>query len=293
MSEYHKSVLLQESIEALRIKQGSRIIDGTLGGGGHTREIIRQGGIVLGIDIDDHAIQFVSNELNSEIELHKLTVVKGNFRNIDKIAKEQSFEHVDGILLDIGVSSSQFDTKSRGFSFREDARLDMRMDMSLSVTAADLVNGLNKGELIELFTKLGEETFAKSISNHIVSARQKKRIETTGELARIAEMAYPKGFKKIHPATKIFQALRIAVNDELHSLEDVMPKALDLLATQGRLVVISFHSLEDRIVKNYFKKAEAEHKGRILTEKPIVPTGDEMEANKRSRSAKLRVFEKL
>ncbi len=293
MNEYHTSVLLHETIEALHVRSGGRYIDGTLGGGGHTREIIRQGGIVLGIDVDDQAIQFVSNALRNEILIKKLTLVKGNFRNIDQIAIEQSFEHVDGILLDIGVSSSQFDTKSRGFSFRENTRLDMRMDMSLSVTAADLVNGLTYGELYELFTKLGEEYYAKSICHLIVNTRKKKLIETTGDLAGIAEMAYPRGFKKIHPATKIFQALRIAVNDELHSLEDALPKAINVLASKGRLVVISFHSLEDRIVKNYFKQAESEKKGRILTDKPIIPTRDETETNKRSRSAKLRVFERI
>lgn len=292
MNEYHRSVLLHEAIAGLNIKPGKRYIDATLGGGGHTRKIINQGGIVLGLDVDEDALCFVSKEFRTEIKEQKLVLAKGNFRNINILSQEHSFEHVDGILFDLGVSSYQFDTGDRGFSFRADARLDMRMDNSLSVTAADLVNGLTKGELYELFTKLGEEHFARAISNNIINARMHKLIETTGELARIAERSYPSGMKKLHPGTKIFQALRIAVNDELHSLEEALPKAINMLERNGRLVVISFHSLEDRIVKNYFKKIETE-KGKILTEKPIIPTENEVGINTRARSAKLRIFETL
>lgn len=297
MSTYHTSVLLQETIDALQIEPGKKYIDGTIGGGGHAGAFLEKGGKVLGIDTDQEALDYVEERVRSEkLEVRSddsLVLVKGNFKDIDSIARDNGFEQVAGILLDIGVSGHHVDTAERGFSFQKEAPLDMRMDRELQVTAADLVNGLTKGELYELFTKLGEERFARSIIEGIIRARKEKRIETTMELAEIIRHAVPYQKKGIHPATKVFQALRIAVNDELHVLVEVLPKALSLLTKGGRLVVISFHSLEDRIVKHTFIDLEKKGIGKIITKKPIIPTEEEIAANFRARSSKLRVFEKL
>jgi len=296
MDRFHTPVLLEEVVENLKIEKGKKYIDATLGGGGHTFEILRHGGKILGIDVDQEAIEYVEEKLktqNSKLKTGKLTLARGNFADIDTIAQKHGFEQVSGVLLDIGVSSHQIDTPSRGFSFQADGPLDMRMDIRLGVKAADLVNALTKGELYELFSKLGEGRYARVISESIVSARAVKPIATTVELVVIIEKAIPGRFTEIHKATKAFQALRIAVNDELHSLEDALPKAVSLLESKGRLLVITFHSLEDRIVKNACKDFEKEGKGKIVTKKPIIPRDEEIEKNKRSRSAKLRVFEKL
>jgi len=286
---YHESVLLQEAVDSLQVTPGKKYIDATLGGGGHTKKILEKGGIVLGIDTDEDAITFVKNKIQNA---HVVTSL-GNFKDIETIARRHAFEHVSGILFDLGVSSHQFDEGERGFSFQKEAQLDMRMNKTLGVKAADLINGLTKGELIELFIKLGEEPFAKRIAEEIVISRSKKPIETTSELADVAARAYPKGFHKIHPATKIFQALRIAVNDELNNVRIALPQAIELLLPRGRLAVISFHSLEDRVVKELFQEYEEKKVGTIITKKPIVPTDEEEKTNKRSRSAKLRVFEKI
>ncbi len=293
MSEYHVSVLLQEILENLDIKPGKKYIDATLGGGGHTIAIANAGGEVLSLDVDEDALHYVKEKLKVQSSKLKITLARGNFKDIDVLAKENGFEKVSGIIFDLGVSSHQFEEGERGFSFRFDTSLDMRMDKSLSVTAADLVNGLTKGELYELFTKFGEEHFARAISDGIVRTREIKRIETTGELAKIAERAYPRGFHKVHPATKIFQALRIVVNDELNNLKEALPRAIDLLETSGRLCIITFHSLEDRIVKEAYKEFEIKGLGKIITKKPIIPTEEEIEKNNKSRSAKLRIFEKI
>lgn len=293
MNTYHISVLLSEAIAALQVVHGKKYIDGTLGGGGHTKLVLEQGGIVLGIDQDDDALQYVANNYKEAIGNGALTPVKGNFRDIDEIAKNYGFTDVSGILLDIGVSSHHLDDPTRGFSFQKDAPLDMRMDKDLQIKAGDLINVLSKGELYELFTKLGEEIFARSIVNNIINARKIKRIESTTELAEIIRRSVPFSKKGIHPATKVFQALRIAVNDELHSLEEALPKAISLLGTGGRLALISFHSLEDRIIKQSFQTFEEQGIGRIITKKPITPTEEEIMKNSRARSAKLRVFEKI
>lgn len=291
MNNFHVSVLLQEVIEYLNVKQNGKYIDATLGGGGHTFEIVKHGGRVLGIDVDEEAIKYVDSRIKDSI-----TLVRGNFKDIKKIAEENGFERVDGILFDLGVSSHQFDEAEQGFSFQSDAPLDMRMDKSLSVTAKDLINGLTKRELHELFTKFGEEHFANRLANDIVAYRRVKAIETTKELAKLIEKTIGGRFrnnkKKIHPATKVFQALRIAVNDELNSLKDALPQAVELLANKGRLVVISFHSLEDRIVKQAFLQFGEQGLGKVVTDKPIVPTEEEIKQNRRSRSAKMRVFER-
>ncbi len=291
MGEYHISVLLQEAVDALGVQVGKNYIDGTLGGGGHTGEILRRGGRVLGVDFDEDALEYVRKQLT--INNSQLTLARGNFKDIDALAKENGFENVVGILLDIGVSSHHFDTAERGFSFQKEGPLDMRMDQTLNVKAADLINILTKGEMYELFTKLGEEWGSRPIIESIISARQIKPIETTGELAQIISKVAPRSKSESNPATRIFQALRIAVNDELNSLREVLPKAVALLAPGGRLAVISFHSLEDRIVKHAFKDFESEGLGKIITKKPIIPTEQEVVHNKRARSAKLRIFEKL
>lgn len=295
MSDYHTSVLLQETIEQLAVKAGGKYIDGTIGGGGHTFEILKLGGIVLGLDVDQEALDFVRKKLRVESgELsNRLVLVRGNFKDIDKIAKEHGFVTVSGILLDLGISGHHVDEAERGFSFQKNGPLDMRMDKSLQVTAADLINGLTKSELYELFTKFGEEHFAKSIVSHIVDARKKQRIETTTELAEIVKRAVPYSKKGIHPATKVFQALRIAINDELNSIIEALPKAVSLLESNGRLAVITFHSLEDRIVKQKFLEFEEKGLGKVITKKPIIPSEEEISANNRSRSSKLRVFKKI
>lgn len=297
MDNYHKSVLLHEAIELLDIQKGKKYIDATLGGGGHTFEILQRGGKVLSLDTDEDAIAHVEEKIkNNEAKIksnkEELIVRQGNFRDIDTIARENGFEKVSGILFDLGVSSHQLDVGKRGFSIAQEGPLDMRMTTALSVTAKDLVNGLTKSELTELFEKFGEEHFARKIASYIVDARRKKPIETTKELADLIKRANYKE-NKIHPATRVFQALRIAVNDELHSIREALPKALSLLEKEGRIVVISFHSLEDRIVKHTFSGFAQNGYGEIITDKPIIPSENEVNENSRARSAKLRVFKKL
>lgn len=295
MNNYHTPVLLKEVIEYLGVKEDGKYIDGTIGGGGHTIEILKRGGRVLGIDADQDAIEYVQGKF----KIGKgLILVRGNFRNIDQIAHLNNFENIDGILLDLGVSSHQIDTAARGFSFSKAGPLDMRMDQDLAVRAADLINVLTKGELYELFSKLGETNRALAISDGIVRARGVKPITETQELVSIIGEAH--GFRgkaisdkiKAEIAAKVFQALRIAVNDELNSLRETLPKAVKLLKSEGRLVVISFHSLEDRIVKETFRELEGKKLGKILTKKVVTPDKLEILSNKRSRSSKLRAFER-
>lgn len=302
METYHISVFAEEVSAYLAVKPGAKYIDATLGGGGHTEAVLERGGKVLGIDVDEEALEHVKEKFkvqNSKFKIdQEVYLVRGNFREIDSIAKEQGFEQVDGILFDLGVSSHQFDTAERGFSFQHIGILDMRMDNRLSVAAGDLVNGLTQHELADLFYKYGEEYQSRLIAREIVREREKRPIRTTEELEKIVRHALggrARGSGKvtgIHPATKVFQALRIAVNDELHALEEALPKAVNLLQPGGRLVVISFHSMEDRIVKHAFKEFSAAGKGTIVTEKPVTPGEKEIAANPRARSAKLRVFEK-
>lgn len=292
-NSYHTSVMLEEVIDALQVTSNHYYIDATLGGGGHTLGILERGGIVLGIDTDNDAIRFVKERIK-KIDLgykNNLTIVKGNFKDIGQIAKKNGIEKVSGILFDLGVSSHQFDEAGRGFSFQNDGPLDMRMSDDLTVKAADLINGLSKKELVTLFEKLGEEHRARQFAERIVKERKRKPIRTTTDLASlIVSIVGHNG--KIHPATKIFQALRIAVNDELHVLREALKKSVDLLLPKGQLIVISFHSLEDRIVKESFKTFEQKGLGTIITEKPFVPGEDELIKNRRSRSAKMRVFQK-
>lgn len=284
MSDFHKSVLLKEAIAGLRVEKDKKYIDATLGGGGHSFEILRLGGIVLGIDVDKDAIEHVE-----KLKPENLTLVRGNFRDIDKIARLNNFGlptgGVAGVIFDLGVSSHQIDNPERGFSFRNEGPLDMRMDKELGVRALDLIKILTKGELNEIFTKFGEEIRSWEISESIIRARNISPIETTTDLAKIV-------FKVAGQSKRVFQALRIVVNDELSSIMQALPKAITLLEKNGRLCVISFHSLEDRIVKRKFIEFEQNGLGKIITEKPIVPSAQEIVANKRARSAKLRIFEK-
>lgn len=302
MSEYHVPVLKDEVLEYLRVENSKKYIDATLGGGGHTLEVLQRGGEVLGIDVDGDALIYVESRIKNQ-ELSKtglITLARGNFRNINEIAKANGFKQVTGILFDLGVSSFQLDMPEKGFSFFRSGPLDMRMDKTLIVKAADLVNGLSEKELATLFIKIGEEHRGKAIAREIVATRKNKLFQTTEDLVgviarangiRSAETLLPK--KKAEISKRVFQALRIIVNDELHSVDEALPKAFDLLEKSGRLLVISFHSLEDRIVKNTFVEIEKKGKGRLVTEKPIVAGEEEMRRNPRSRSAKLRVIEKL
>jgi 16S rRNA (cytosine1402-N4)-methyltransferase len=286
---FHEPVLVKEILGYLEPSKGKRFIDATLGGAGHTKELLTRGAQVLGIDQDPDAIQNVIDQKLGE----NLTVETGNFEKIGQIAEGKGFDRVDGILFDLGVSSHQFDKTERGFSFLHDAPLDMRMSPEMAVTAQDLVNGLGKGELYELFTKYAQEKLARKIADAIVSARKLRPIETTGRLATIVERVYGRRQGKLHPATKVFQALRMAVNDELNNLRAALPQAVSLLKPGGRLVVISFHQGEDRIVKKAFISFGQEKRGTVLTKKPIGPSFEEVSGNQRSRSAKLRVFEKV
>lgn len=303
INEYHIPVLLKETINALKIKPGGKYIDATLGGGGHSEEIIRAGGELLALDVDPEAVKYAEERLGKVfMETQQLgitqnppKIVQENFSKIDEVARENNFLHVDGILFDLGVSSHQLQVADRGFSFNQEGFLDMRMDPRLTVTAKDLVNGLNEGELSELFLKLGEEKHHRRYADEVCRARKTKKIETCDMLAGIILRAAPHRSKldRTHPATRVFQALRIAVNDELNSLRTALPKTVDLLREKGRLAVLSFHSLEDGIVKRFFLEMEKEHIFEIITPKPIVSKKEEIDINPRARSAKLRVVEKL
>ncbi|MDO8638755.1 MAG: 16S rRNA (cytosine(1402)-N(4))-methyltransferase RsmH [Candidatus Daviesbacteria bacterium] len=304
MSSFHNPVMLKETMHFLDIKKGGWYVDCNLGGGGHTKEILKMGGKVIGIDLDIDAIKEVAKNHNLNIDLvdnhfqavsENLILIQSNFSNIQTICS--TFLHEispQGILFDLGVSSYQLETAQRGFSFQSNGPLDMRMDRSQQISAADLVNGLYEKELAELLWKYGEESFSKPIARKIIEYRSQKKIETIDELVKIIlSVKHTNKIKQIHPATKVFQALRIAVNDELNNLKGVLPKTLEVLQPGGRLVVISFHSLEDRIVKNFMKDEEEKCSVKIITQKPISSSEEEIQKNSRSRSAKLRVAEKF
>lgn len=295
MEFFHEPVLLKEAISGLDVKAGEKYIDATLGGGGHSETIIKKGGQVLGIDCDCEALNFAQKRLESACPLGVFKLVKDNFFNIFEVAKKNNFYPASGVLFDLGVSSYQLETHSRGFSFNKAGQLDMRMDRDLKVSAADLVNALSENELDLLFQKYGEEFHSRAITRAIIRSRMIKPIKTTDELVEIIVKVARKrtGSDRSHPATRIFQALRIAVNDELNSLKEALPQAEKLLKKDGRLVIISFHSLEDRIVKNFFKEREELNQLTVLTKKPITPSKEEIKKNVRSRSAKLRIAEKL
>ena len=301
--KYHRPVLLQKIIEFLDPAPGKLFIDATVGGGGHTFELLRRGGKVLGIDRDPEAIEHIKKSQKSKVESQKLVLVCGNFSQIGEIAESEGFDKVSGILFDLGVSSHQLEEARRGFSFIREGPLYMRMDPSLNIRAFDLINNFDKRRLNEIFKTYSQEELSWPIADDICRARQVKPIETTTELAGIVEAVYKRhikrkyrgpqakfGVKKLHPATKTYLALRIVVNSELLNLEDSLPQTVDLLEKGGRLVIVSYHSLEDKIVKRFFKR---EAKLEVLTQKPIGPENSEIEANLRARSAKLRVAQRI
>ena len=308
----HKSILLNEVIESLNIKADGIYADGTLGGGGHSFEIasrLSEKGKLIGIDQDEAAIKAAGERLQAFSDRGIVTIVRDNYRNMKKVLSDLGISEVDGILLDLGVSSYQFDEGERGFSYRSDARLDMRMDQRQSLTAYDIVNGYSEQELYRVIKEYGEEQFAGNIVKHIVRHRAQKPIETTFELNEIIKESIPAKMRagKGHPSKQTFQALRIECNDELNVLKDTLDDMLSLLRPDGRLAIITFHSLEDRIVKNKFREAAnpcicppsfpvctcgRKPIGEALTRKPILPTEEEMEENPRAKSAKLRVFVK-
>ncbi len=307
----HKSVLLNETVDSLNIKEDGIYVDGTLGGAGHASLVCSKlrDGKLIGIDQDKDAIAVASERLD-KFGKDKFVIVRDNYCNIKSVLENLDIKKVDGIYLDLGVSSYQLDTASRGFTYRVDAPLDMRMDDRKEETAGDIVNNYSESELFRVIRDYGEDRFAKNIAKHIVKYRQNKRIETTGELAEIIRGAIPMKIQLTggHPAKRTFQALRIELNEELKVLEDSIDVMIDLLNTGGRLSIISFHSLEDRIVKNIFRRNENPctcpknfpicvcgntSKGKVVTRKAILPSEEEILYNSRSKSAKLRVFEKI
>lgn len=288
-NSYHTPVLLKEAIEALKVSKGSRYIDGTLGGGGHTKAILDKGGRVLGIDQDEDAIKEVRKNL---IDNKDLIIVKGNFKDIDRIARENGFEQASGILLDLGTSVHQLKDSKRGFSFNEHERLDMRMDKNQSFSAYEIINTWSKNDLIYIFERYGEESEANKIAEEIILTRKAEDIVYADELSEIINKVKKRSDSGINPATKVFQAIRIAVNDELSAIKEVIKDGINILGSKGRFVIISFHSLEDRIVKQKFIELERKGIGKIITKKAIQSDFKEIEKNKKSRSAKMRVFEK-
>ncbi len=306
----HVSVLLEETVSNLNVKPDGIYVDGTLGGGGHALEVCRKlsdKGRLIGIDQDQEALKAAGERLSGYSD--RVTLIHSNYCDMAAQLHAIGVEKVDGILLDLGVSSYQLDNADRGFTYREDAPLDMRMDRTQGLTAYDVVNDYDEDRLYRVIRDYGEEKFAKNIAKHICRARAEKKIETTGELIDLIKAAIPAKMRATggHPAKRTFQAIRIEVNRELEVLENSLDDMIDLLNENGRLCVITFHSLEDRIVKNIFRKNEdpcvcprsfpvcvcgRKSKGFVVSRKPIIPTEEEIEVNKRSKSSKLRVFEK-
>lgn len=306
----HVSVLLKETIDGLNINPDGIYVDGTLGGGGHAYEVCKHlssKGRLIGIDQDSEALEATRERL-SEFE-DKVTMVRSNYCEIDTILKDLDIDKVDGIVLDLGVSSYQLDNLERGFSYKADAPLDMRMDTRQMITASDVVNNYSENELYRIIRDYGEDRFAKNIAKHIVMARKKKPLTTTGELSEIVKESIPMKFqaKGGHPAKKTFQAIRIEVNNELKVLKDSIDTMIEHLNLGGRICIITFHSLEDRIVKTKFRENENPctcppdfpvcvcgkvSKGKVITRKPIIPSEEEIVNNKRAKSSKLRIFER-
>ena len=307
----HYSVLLDETIENLNIKPDGIYLDGTLGGGGHSEAILKRlspKGRLIGIDQDDAAIAAASERLS--VFGDRVTILRNNYRNARTALEQIGITKVDGIVLDLGVSSYQLDNEERGFSYRYDTNLDMRMDRRQSLTAKDIVNEYSEMELFHIIKDYGEDQFAKNIAKHIVKAREKKKLETTFELNEIIKAAIPAKMRAAggHPSKRTFQAIRIECNKELEVLKDSLDEMIDMLSPGGRFCIITFHSLEDRIVKAAFRRNEnpcicppefpvctcgKKSKGKVISRKPILPSAKELEENSRSKSAKLRVFERM
>ncbi len=314
MQEFnHITVLLDEAVDGLNIKNDGIYVDATLGGAGHSKKIAQQlsdGGILFAFDQDEKAIQHADQVLHDELEKGKVTLVQDNFRNLKDTMNYFGVEKIDGILYDLGVSSPQLDEAERGFSYQQNAPLDMRMDTSQELTARDIVNDWSFNDLVRIFNRYGEEKFSKRIARVIEDRRQESAIETTFELVDCIKEGIPAATRRTggHPAKRVFQALRIAVNDELGALESSLEQALDLLAVGGRISAISFHSLEDRMIKTIFKEysqapqvpadmpllpdqlPQANYK--LVNRKAITPSEKEVAGNNRSRSAKLRIIER-
>ena len=306
----HKSVLLEETVDGLNIKPEGIYVDGTLGGAGHASEVCRRlsaKGRFIGIDQDQDAIVAASERLAAYED--RVTIIRSNYCYMANELHNLGIQKVNGIVLDLGVSSYQLDNEERGFTYRTDAPLDMRMDQRQSRTAADIVNGYEERELYRIIRDYGEDKFAKNIAKHIVAARQQAPIRTTGELIEIIRQSIPMKIQATggHPAKRTFQAIRIELNRELDVLRESLDGMIDLLDDGGRICIITFHSLEDRIVKTIFRKNEnpctcppdfpvcvcgKKSKGKVITRKPILPSTTEQEENPRSKSAKLRIFER-
>lgn len=307
----HTSVLLEETIDNLHIKPDGIYVDGTLGGGGHSYQIaarLNKGGRLIGIDQDGDAIKAAGKRLEPYAD--RITLIRNNYCNAKETVRQAGIDKVDGIVLDLGVSSFQLDNAERGFSYKYDTALDMRMDVRQSLSARDIVNDYTEMDLYRVIKDYGEEQFAKNIAKHIVIARKDKPIETTGELNEIIKAAIPAKMRATggHPSKKTFQAIRIECNRELEVLKDSLDDMIEMLNPGGRICIITFHSLEDRIVKTAFRRNENPctcppdfpvcvcgqvSKGKVITKKPILPSQEELAVNKRSKSAKLRVFERV
>lgn len=305
----HKPVMLEECIQGLEIKENGIYIDGTLGGAGHSKEIAKRlskEGLLIGIDRDEEALKAAKEKLK---EFQNVKYIHNNHDNIKEIIKELNIEEVDGILLDLGVSSYQLDERNRGFSYLGENELDMRMDRNQKLTAKEIVNTYEEEQLADIIYQYGEERFSRRIAKNICIARKEKTIETTKQLVEIIEKSIPKSKQKDgHPAKRTFQAIRIEVNDEIKPLYETVKNCIDCLKPGGRLCIITFHSLEDRAVKNAYIEASgkctcpkdlpycvcgAKQLGKIITRKPIIASKEEQEENSRSKSAKLRIFEKI
>ncbi|MGM0138850.1 ribosomal RNA small subunit methyltransferase H [Enterococcus sp. DIV0755b] len=309
----HYTVMLKETVDGLNIKPDGIYVDCTLGGAGHSQYLLSQlndNGHLYAFDQDQKAIDHAKVFLKDAVAAGKVTFIKNNFRNLAAALKEHGIEKVDGVLYDLGVSSPQLDEASRGFSYHQDAPLDMRMDQSAPFSAYDLVNTYDYHEMVKIFYRYGEEKFSKQVARQIERAREKAPIETTGELVELIKEAIPAPARRKggHPAKRIFQAIRIAVNDELGAIEKSLEQAIALLNVTGRVSVITFHSLEDRLVKNIFKEysspkdlppglpvvpVEYQPELKLINRKPIVASQDELDENNRSRSAKLRIAERI
>ncbi len=310
MAFKHTSVLLHETVEGLNVRPDGTYVDATLGGGGHAYEVcsrLNDKGRFIGIDQDAAAIEAAGERLAGFGE--KVTIIRSNYRDMKPQLHKRGIDSVDGIVLDLGVSSYQLDTAERGFSYRADSPLDMRMDQRQKMTARDIVNDYSEAELYRVIRDYGEDRFAKNIAKHIVSEREKGPIETTGQLNEIIRRAIPMKIQKTsgHPSKRTFQAIRIELNGELDVLRDSLDDMIDMLNPGGRICIITFHSLEDRIVKSAFRKNEdpcicpanfpvcvcgRTSKGKVVTRKPILPSQEELASNSRSKSAKLRIFER-